>query len=255
MASRPIPILAFSILLSTATTAFAGETGTAVVRIVAVPPIAAGKFVFSGTPAGELRLEQEPDYLSATGLAAGGHLSKLQELDSGALAAGYRLTQILCNDPASSGDPASGTANFQIIPDKTVTCDFVLTKAGDCICPQEGTWNANNLPGQMICSGSFNMTVPLTPDRGTGTLKIEEGCKTIVASGLSEDEATLVMHRNESCGYQGTVGGSQDGIPMNIEFTWSVLNDKKISGSLHSAVNQQGATCVMDRDYELDFAD
>ena len=255
MVSRSIAILVFSMLLCAATAGLAGEAGTAVVRIVTVPPIAAGKFVFDGTPAGELHLEREPRRLSAAGLAAGSHLSRLQEIDPGALAAGYRLTQIRCDDAGSWGDPASGRANFQIAPDKTVTCDFVLTKAGDCICPKEGTWKANNLPGQMVCSGSFNMTVPLTPNQGTGTLKIEEGCEKIVASGLSEDEATLVMRRNESCGYVGTVGGSQDGIPMNIEFTWSVLSERKIAGSLHSAVSQQGATCVMDRDYELDFAE
>jgi hypothetical protein len=63
------------------------------------------------------------------------------------------------------------------------------------------------------------------------------------------------MHRTNACGYQGTVGGNQDGIPMTIDFNWSVVSDKEIVGSLHSVVSQQGMTCIMSRDFELDFAD
>ena len=177
-----------------------------------------------------------------------------RQREAATIAAGYELTEIRCDDPESSGNVTEGKANFQIDAGKTVNCAFVLIASGDCICPKEGPWNVNNLPGEMVCTGSFSMTTPLAPNRGAGTFKIEDDCKTIIASGLSEDEATLVMHRNNSCGYQGTVGGSQDGIPMTIEFNWSVTSDKEIEGSLHSMVSQQGMTCIMSRDFELDFA-
>jgi hypothetical protein len=248
------PLISIYMILSAPIASLADETGTAVVSILAEPPIGAGTFLFSGTPAGELRVQLEPATLSATELAAGGYSSTLEQLDPAAIAVGYELTDIRCDDPASSGDVAGGQANFQIAPGKTVNCVFVLIAPGDCICPKEGSWQVNNLPGEMVCTGSFSMTMPLTPSKGAGTFKIEDNCDTIIASGLSEDEATLVMHRDSSCGYQGTVGGSQDGIPMTIEFNWSVLSDEEIEGQLHSLVSQQGMTCTMSRDFELDFA-
>lgn len=249
------PFYTILIFLCATTSSPADDTGTAVVRVVTDPPIGAGTFLFSGTPAGELQVEREPGTLSATGLAAGGYSSTLEQLDSAAVSAGYQLTEIRCDDPASSGDVAGGKANFQIGPGKTVNCAFILTASGDCICPKEGPWNVNNHPGEMVCTGAVTMTMPLTPSKGAGTFKIEDECNTIIASGLSEDEASLVMHRNSSCGYQGTVGGSQEGIPMTIEFNWSVLSEKEIAGSLHSLVSQQGMTCNMSRDFDLDFAD
>jgi hypothetical protein len=254
MKRRLTPVFTIFIFLYATASFAANDTGTAVVRVVTEPPIGVGTFFFDGTPAGELRVEQEPGTLSATGLAAGRHSSTLEQLDPAAVAAGYQLTEIRCDDPASSGDVADRIASFQIDPGKTVKCDFILTISGDCICPREGPWNVNNLPGQMVCTGSHSMTVPLTPSTGAGTFMIEDNCNTITASGLSEDEATMVMHRTNACGYQGTVGGNQDGIPMTIDFNWSVVSDKEIVGSLHSVVSQQGMTCIMSRDFELDFA-
>lgn len=53
--------------------------------------------------------------------------------------------------------------------------------------------------------------------------------------------------------YTGSVGGSQDGIPMTIEFTWQLNNNEWIVGELSSEVIQQGMTCNMSRPYELKF--
>jgi hypothetical protein len=61
------------------------------------------------------------------------------------------------------------------------------------------------------------------------------------------------MRLTPDCGYRGTVGGSQDGIPMTIEFVWQVRDEKRISGSLSSSVSQQGMTCNMSRTYELAY--
>jgi len=144
-----------------------------------------------------------------------------------------------------------------------VTCVFKLSKdplnqagAGHpqgCICPKQGSWKVNNHVGEMACTGSFSMTVPLKASRSSGTFEIQDDCETIVASGLSEDEETIVMHRVPGCGYKGSVGGSHEGIPMIIEFTWEVHSSERITGDLKSTVSQQGMTCNMSRDYELNF--
>jgi len=248
------PFCALLVVLFATASAAAGDGGAAVVRIVAEPAISAGSSRFAGTPAGTLQATPDRDSLAASDLAAGLYKSTLEAMDPNAVAAGYRLVEIRCDDPASSGDVASRTARFKIDPGKTVTCTFMLAAGGACICPKEGIWNANNLPGQMACTGAMTMTLPLAPSSMSGTFKIENGCETVVAAGFSEDEAPLVMHRNSNCGYQGSVGGEQDGIPMTIDFVWSVTSDEAIVGSLHSEVSQQGMTCVMSRDFELDFA-
>jgi len=254
MKPKLAPVLALLTLLFSTATSSASDTGTAVVRIVAEPPLAAGTFGFAGTPTGEVRLAPDRDSLSAEGLAAGGYASTLAAVDPNVAAAGYRLVDIRCDDPASSGDLAGAKANFAIQPGKTVTCVFALAVSSACLCPKEGTWNVNNLPGQMVCTGAMSMTLPLAPSSGAGTLKIEDDCATIVAAGLSEGEGTMTMRRNASCGYEGSFGGSHEGLPMTIDFVWTLASDDEIAGSLHSEVSQQGMTCIMTRDFEMNFA-
>lgn len=250
-----ISITACSFLTLSATAVAAGDSATAVVQIIAHPPISAGTFRFSGTPAGELRVEPDHDKLMASDLAAGAYESTLEEIDPDVFAAGYRLVEIRCDDPASHGDVDRHTASFDLASGKTVTCAFMLAMPSACICPKEGTWTVNNLPGQMACSGAMTMTLPLAPNAGSGTLELKDDCDTIVAAGFSEDEAPLVMHRNDSCGYQGSVGGTYEEVPMRIDFTWVVQSDKVIVGDLHSEVSEQGMTCVMSRDYEIEFSE
>jgi hypothetical protein len=51
-----------------------------------------------------------------------------------------------------------------------------------------------------------------------------------------------------------SIAGTEGGITMVIEFTWEVHDDEHITGELHSTVSQQGMTCEMSRDYELNFS-
>ena len=97
------------------------------------------------------------------------------------------------------------------------------------------------------------MSVPLPPSTETGTLEIRDGCQTLFATDFSDDTANLTMHRVAGCAYEGTVGGSQDGIPMEIHFTWRLQDEEFITGELHSLVNQSGATCEMSRPFEMRF--
>ncbi len=151
---------------------------------------------------------------------------------------------------ATPGAGPSGTAPSEepsAVPGGTVT-------EGSCVCPKEGPWTINNLPGQMSCTGAANITMPLTPSTQRGTLTIQNGCNTIIGESLSEDDATLVMQRLPGCGYQGTIGGSQGGIPMTIEFNWTVNSETSISGDLYSQASEQGMTCTMTRNYNMNAA-
>jgi len=245
------PQIAAALLLLWSLPSQAAETGTVVVRLVSEPQLAAGNFGFTGHPAGTIRLEQGIDVLTETDLEAGPYSTTLAQFDPAVV--GYELVSVECDAPGSSGNITQRRANFTIEPGRTVTCTFRLAAQLACICPQEGRWTGRNLPGQMVCTGAMNMTMPLKPSQAKGMLEVKDGCDTLVGTGLSEDEATLVMHRTDNCGYRGTVGGSQDGIPMTIEFNWTVENDRRITGNLHSTVSHQGMTCNMSRNYELDF--
>ena len=205
--------------------------------------------------------------LTAAGLAPGEFVSTLDYVDPTILAAGYSLTEISCDDgesaEPSTGDVPGHKATFQIEAGETVTCvfEFSLEELGEqayqgepaCVCPKEGPWKVANHTGEMDCTGSFSINRPLKSSRSSGTFEIRDDCETIIASGLSDDEATIEMHRVPGCGYKGSVGGSQDGIPMIIEFTWEVHSSERITGDLQSTFSKSGMTCKMSRDYELQF--
>jgi hypothetical protein len=97
------------------------------------------------------------------------------------------------------------------------------------------------------------MTMPLAPSRSRGKLNVNDDCTRIVAAGMSEEEADLDMALQPDCSWLGTVGGSQDGIPMTITFRWNVESAERITGNLESTVSQQGMTCRMSRTYQLDY--
>ena len=152
-------------------------------------------------------------------------------------------------------DPSDGT----LPPDSPVPVPgpepgASAPQSQSCICPKAGKWSGQNHLGEMACVGPFPMAMPLTPSSSSGMLEVRDDCATLVGSGFSEDEATVVMHRVEGCGYQGSVGGSQDGIPMTINFTWEVHDEEFITGDLKSTFSQQGMTCNMHRNFELRFS-
>jgi hypothetical protein len=119
--------------------------------------------------------------------------------------------------------------------------------------PKAGKWNISNLPGRMVCGTMVNM--PLSPSQQTGTLEIQDCGWTVVGTPMAEGDAPLTMRAVDNSGsvYTGTVGGSQDGIPMTIEFTWNLNSEEWIVGDLKSSVTQQGMTCTMTRPFELRY--
>ena len=264
------------------------ETGAATVQVI-TEPSTTGTVKFSGTHEGEVSLPGGE--ITVSGLASGSYISNISYVDPALSAANYQLTSILCDDSdsgsPSSGDVASKSATFNLDNTEAVTCVFKFTQedvddgsgnggsgsggSGDdgggdnddqtgdgnlaCVCPQQGSWKVSNLTGQMACTGAMSMTMPLKASQETGTIVASNGCRTLTASGMSEDEATITFNRLPNCDYQGTVGGSHDGIPMEIDFTLNVADKRNMSGNLHSVVNQQGMTCTMSRDYTMRAAD
>jgi hypothetical protein len=230
---------------------------SAVIRVETTPPASSGSLRFEGLPAGEVSLAADGTGLLSAEVAAGSHVSTLAWIEPTLVDAGYRLTEVTCDDVASAqrshGDQSQGAATFAIDEGETVTCAFRLAIASACTCPREGTWRVDNHPGSMACTGAMSMTMPLAPSRSRGKLSVNDGCTRIVAAGMSEDEADLEMAQQPDCSWLGTVGGSQDGIPMTITFRWHVESAERITGNLESTVSEQGMTCRMSRTYQLDF--
>jgi hypothetical protein len=248
--------------------ATAQNSGTAIVEVISVPDLGGDTVRFHGTPNGtlELRLGQA-DRLIATGLASGTYLSKITDVGPIITAQHYNLESISCDDAdsavPSTGDVSTLTATFNIEPGEKVTCRFTLKAAepseleespgASCICPLEGSWSVSNLPGAMVCTGSFNMSVPFPANNSQGALEISDDCETIFGTDFQSDTADVTLHRQPDCTYAGVVGGEQDGIPMQLEFTMAVENEKFLTGKIYSQVTQQGATCTINRPFEMRF--
>ncbi len=122
-----------------------------------------------------------------------------------------------------------------------------------CLCPRSGSWTATNYPGTMVCTGTFNSTLPLGGNTQTGAdLGVYDGCRTIQYTNFDEEYADVVMQRVPGeCGYEGEA----QGIPMESSFNFDVQNEEFLIGSLRLTVAQQGATCIMTRDFEVRFND
>jgi hypothetical protein len=153
-------------------------------------------------------------------------------------------------DNATTPEPADSPEAPLPDPDEDIPVETSCT-APDMV-PRAGVWMVSNLPGTMSCSG---MAMPLAPSQEPGRLELRECGWTVLGSGFSDDTADLTMRATDSSGkhYTGTIGGVQDGIPMNIDFTWTLESDSHITGSLYSQVSQQGMTCTMSRPFEMTF--
>ena len=254
--TRLLPALAV-ILFAGWSTGSAAADGVAEVRIETSPPAAAAMLRFEGLPAGEVVLQQDGTGLLSVEAAPGSHVARLAWVDPALRDAGYRLAGIECDDVASArrsyGDREQGTATFEVESGEAVSCVFRLAIASACMCPRAGTWRVDNHPGSMACTGAMSMTMPLAPSRSRGQLSVDDDCRRILATGMSDDDADLEMMLQPDCSWLGTVGGSQDGIPMVITFRWNVEDEERITGNLESTVSQQGMTCQMSRTYEMDF--
>ena len=238
--------------------ALAQSGGTAVVRVVTTPAYRDATVQLTGSPAGELRLDANGLAISSAPVNRGQHLSNLIRIDPALVNAGYSLADVSCDDTnsarRSSGDVRNSRATFEIEEGETVTCTFSLRPAAvACTCPKQGRWNVVNHTGSMICTGMMSMTMPLEASRSHGTLDVNARCDTIVAKGMSDEEADVTMSLQPDCSWEGAFGAEQDGMPTTINFHWNEVSEEHIAGNLDSTYSQQGVTCKMARTFELDF--
>ena len=270
----------------------AAQSGTAVVRVVSQSP-GGGSFQFTGIPSGSVAAGASlsapslaPGSYTTTQSAAAEQLVGIacDDMGSGTPSVGDVATRsatfhidagetVTCtftyagpdaedrsrspeSSPEDAAPPADGTNPFTD-PDEGFddfpVPDDLPPNAGTFRKPKAGPWDASNHLGSMACTG---FSAPLKPSEDRGTLEVSDDGQTVVGTGFSGDTAPVTMHAVPGINgrYQGSVGGSQDGIPMTIEFFWQLVTDEYIVGYLTSTVSQSGMTCRMFRTYDLRYA-
>lgn len=263
------------------------QSGTAVVRVIAQSP-GSGSFQFTGTPSGSVAAggtlsapSLSPGSYATTAAGAAQLLSvTCDDAASGTPSVGDPATRsatfnieagetVTCTftytqpqsqqteqeAPTAAEAPPAGVNPFET-PDEGFE-DFPVPgnlppDAGTYPAPKGGPWDASNHLGSMTCTG---FAAPLKPSQESGTLEVSDDGLTVVGTGFGAGTAPVTMHAVSQINgrYQGSVGGSQDGIPMTINFFWQLVTDEYIIGYLTSTVSQSGMTCRMFRTYDLRY--
>jgi hypothetical protein len=286
LCSSSVVLVAFSPLMLDA------QAGTAVVEMVALGPSAAATFEFTGVPSGSVMAGSSlqaaslaagsytttltppsPEWVLVAITCDDGGSSVPSRGDLVGRSATFNIEAgetVTCTFQMATGEAQSGSSGTQTggtaagdqsnpfsHPDDgwenfPLPADLPPT-AGTFAVPKGGPWNVSNHSGQMVCGG---FSVPLREASDRGTLDVRDGGQTIVGTGLSDDTAPITMRAVSGVTgrYAGSVGGSQDGIPMTINFFWQLVSDEWIVGYLTSTVSAQGMTCNMFRTFELRYA-
>lgn len=277
-------IMCHMVLLPVETSA---QSGTAAVRVILQSP-AAGSFQFTGTPSGSVAAGGT---LSAPALAVGRYTTTQSAApaqlvgvacddeasdtpsvgDMATRSATFQIDAgetVTCTftyaapepresedtNPGKDSAPSEGSNPFTSPDDgfdDFPAPDDLPPNAGTFRAPKAGPWNASNHLGEMVCTA---FAAPLKPSQESGTMEVSDDGRTVVGTGFGGDTKPITMHAVPRIigRYQGTVG-SQDGIPMTIEFFWQLVTDEWIVGYLTSTVNQSGMTCNMFRTFELRY--
>jgi hypothetical protein len=128
--------------------------------------------------------------------------------------------------------------------------DFELT-AVDCDDGASAT-PATNFEGQMGC-GDVSLSIPASPPE-SGVLEVLEGGRTLIGTGLQDDQTasiTLTADPNITGRYTGSFQGTEQGVPVTINYFWQVVTDEYIVGFLTASLTAEGRTCSVYRPYEL----
>jgi hypothetical protein len=273
--------------------------GAIVVAAEVTPESATGSFQYTGVPSGTI---SAGGTLVVADLPPGTYTTT--EVDP---APDFELTEVVCDDgastTASSGDPQTRTAIFNLEAGETVRCtfsheagdpgpitggdgtgssndgdsegtpgdgtnpfddpdgdlaDFPLpdelpADAGSYDAPKPGPWEVTNFAGQLDC-GALALDIPASPPE-RGTIEVLDGGRTVVGRSLQEDEAPITLSADpEIIGrYTGAIGGTEQGIPVTINYSWQVVTDEYVVGYLTASFTDQGGTCTVYRSYELRY--
>ncbi len=155
------------------------------------------------------------------------------------------------NDDSSNGgtnpfdDPGNDLADFPL-PEE------LPPGAGTFASPKPGPWSATNFEGQMAC-GDVSLSIPASPPE-SGVLEVLEGGRTLIGTGLQDDQtASITLNADPSITgrYTGSFQGTEQGVPVTINYFWQVVTDEYIVGFLTASVTAEGRTCSVYRPYEL----
>jgi hypothetical protein len=172
-------------------------------------------------------------------------------------------------EPAAAGGGAAGegsTGSEAQVPSGTNPFDdpdpvmerFPLPEdlppeAGNYSAPKAGPWSVVNYAGRMTC-GAFTLDIPASPPE-SGSLEVLDGGQTLIGSGLQEDEASITMsaHPEITGRYTGAFEGTEQGVPVTINYFWQLVTDEHIVGFLTASVTSEGVSCEVYRSYELTY--
>jgi len=160
------------------------------------------------------------------------------------------------SDGDADGAPGDGTNPFDD-PDGDLA-DFPLpdelpADAGSYDAPKAGPWEVTNFAGRLDC-GVTVLDIPASPPE-RGTLEVLDGGRTVIGRSLQEGEAPVTMTADpEGRGrYTGSAGGTEQGIPVTIDYFWQVVTDEYVVGYLTASFASEGVTCTVYRSFELRY--
>jgi hypothetical protein len=125
--------------------------------------------------------------------------------------------------------------------------------AGTFDAPKPGPWTVVNYAGQMVCGG-MNLAIPASAPEN-GILEVLDGGQTVIGTGLQENQASITMRANPQITgrYSGAFEGTEQGVPVTIDYFWQVVTDEYIVGFLTSSFTSEGVTCNIYRAYEMNY--
>ncbi|MCB9137633.1 MAG: right-handed parallel beta-helix repeat-containing protein [Caldilineaceae bacterium] len=135
------------------------ELGGIAIKNETQPAGLVGPFIFNGALQGSLN---HGDSLEKNNLAAGEY-----QVRETSLPTGFTLSDIRCDDENSSGDPANGTATFNVEPGEFVTCTFINALVGIDVSPiievsEGGKTDAYNMV--LAVAPTAVITIAILPD-------------------------------------------------------------------------------------------
>jgi len=132
-------------------------------------------------------------------------------------------------DGDAEGAAGDGTNPFDD-PDSDLN-DFLLpdelpADAGSYDVPKAGPWEVTNFAGGLDC-GAVALDIPVSPPE-RGPLEVYDGGRTVFSRSLQEDEAPVTMTAVPELRqrYAGSVGGTEQGMLVTIDYFWQVVTDE-----------------------------
>jgi hypothetical protein len=110
--------------------------------------------------------------------------------------------------------------------------DDLPSDAGSYSVPKPGLWTVVNFAGQMDC-GVAPLSIPTSPPE-SGVIEVQDGGQTVVGTGPQEDATaaiTLSADPNVIGRYTGAFDGTEQGVPVTINYFWQVVTDDTLWGT------------------------